>query len=173
MLTFFKTLFIFALSAMPILGAGQQCNLNIRGKIVDASTGVALSDAHIELKPTRITGASDANGNFLLGNLCKGEYHVSISHLGCAPEIVFINLKKDTVITIFLFHHSELISEVDVHAHRDATNAQTTNSISVAEIVSNANKNIAQQIENIAGVSSLNTGSGISKPIIHGRGSSK
>ena len=165
---YFKDIFLLHILAMPVLLHGQDCSLKIGGRIIDASTGTALSDARIEIKPAKITTASDTFGNFQVGNLCPGEYHVNVSHLGCAPESMFINLKKDTVVSIFMFHHSELVSEVDVHAHKMETESQTNSTISVSEIVANANKNIAQQIEGIAGVSTLNTGAGISKPIIHG-----
>lgn len=159
---------VAALVCISFFAEGQQCNLKITGKIIDASTGSGLSNANIEVKSKQLIVASDNFGNFSLENMCPGDYHLSFSHLGCATETLFLRLKKDTVVSIFLNHHSELIDEVAVHGNKIESTSQTNNTISVAEIISNANKSIAQQIEGIAGVSSLNTGAGISKPIIHG-----
>ena len=165
---FNKTVALFGFALLPILSFGQPCNLKITGKIVDASTGMPLANANISINKSKSFAASDSLGNFTLKNLCAVDYHIKFSHLGCAPEVFFISLKKDTSLVVFLAHHSELINEVDVHADAIEMNEKASNTIGATEIIGNANKNLAQTIENIAGVSTLNTGSGISKPIIHG-----
>ncbi len=165
---FNKSIALLSVALLPFLNFGQQCNLIIKGKIVDASTGLPLANATVSIEKTKFFAASDSLGNFKLKNLCAAGYHIRFSHLGCAPEVFFLNLKKDTNLVVFLAHHSELINEVDVHADAVDADKKASNTIGATEIVGNANKNLAQSIENIAGVGTLNTGSGISKPIIHG-----
>ncbi len=150
------------------LAIGQNCNYKITGNVIDATTGTFLKDATIDLNPVGQQKLTDANGSFTFTQLCQNQYHIRIAHMGCSPEVLYLDLKKDTSFVIYLYHHIELMNEVTVHGERNEQVSQTSSTINESEIAANANKNIAQTIENIAGVSSLNTGAGISKPIIHG-----
>ncbi len=60
------------------------------------------------------------------------------------------------------------MNEVVVHGKKDSNTAQVSSTINTEEVVAEGNKNLAEIIEKIQGVSILKTGSGISKPVIHG-----
>lgn len=69
---------------------------------------------------------------------------------------------------ITLHHHAELLNEISVHGTQQQTTTQAVNSISRDEIARNANKSLTELLEKISGVQSLKSGTGISKPVIHG-----
>ncbi|MFZ1717162.1 MAG: carboxypeptidase-like regulatory domain-containing protein, partial [Saprospiraceae bacterium] len=153
-------------STTPMMS--QTCNLTLKGKISDESTGFPLEFATILIKETQQGQVADSLGLFVMNQLCPGAYHLQISHLEGENEVIFIQLLRDTSLDITLHHHAELLNEISVHGTQQQTTSQSVNSISKDEIARNANKSLAELLEKISGVQSLKSGSGISKPVIHG-----
>lgn len=141
----------------------------LKGSIVDESTHQALSFANIFIKEIEKGATSDENGDFEISNIPTGKYHIRVTHLGCEPQIIFINIEKDTSIHIHLHHHSELLDEVVIHGHHSGNSAtENSSSLNQGFIKEQANLDLSLLLENILGVSALKTGSSLSKPIIHG-----
>ncbi len=138
------------------------------GYVFDKSTGIPLEYTTIYLDEAKTGATTDASGFFNIGSLCPGNYHARISHIGCETQRRFIILSRDTVLTIYLSHHAELLDEVVVHGSKAENSTQTSNTLNREVISGQSNKNLSDILENIAGVSSLRNGSGISKPVIHG-----
>lgn len=143
------------------------CNYSLKGLILDEETRIPLAYANIFIPSLQVGVASNEKGFFELKNLCKGSYHIQFSHIGCETKTRFLKLVKDTTISIRLLHYDELLHQIEVVAQKSLpTNAKNT--ISEESIISQSNKNLANILENIAGVSTLKSGSGIAKPVIHG-----
>ena len=168
MLSFSKYGFVLASLLLPVLLSAQHCDLSIKGHISDRSTGIALSYSGVYNINTEDGVIADSLGNFLLENLCSGVHRLRITHIGCETREVTVSLQNDTTINIYLDHHAELLNEVVVHGKSENNTAQVSNTIKMDEIHLEGNKNLADIIEKIQGVSILKTGSGISKPVIHG-----
>jgi len=165
-----KNKFFFHLffSLASFAAQAQDCQLTLSGYTLDKGTGFALPYSNIYLEDQKIGTTSDSVGYFELKNLCSAAYHMEFSHIGCEPEHQFFTLKSDTLINIYLNHHAELLDEVVVHGDKAEHSAQVSNTISEEEIAQNSSKNLSDLLENIAGVSVIKNGSGISKPVIHG-----
>jgi len=163
-----KILLISFLSCLGFLLQAQDCSLRLSGYTLDKGTNFPLPYAAIYLEDQKIGTTSDSIGFFELTNLCPAEYHIEFSHIGCEAEHQFLTLSNDTTINIYLNHHAELLDEVVVHGDKAAHSAQVSNAISEEEIAQNSSKNLSDLLENIAGVSVIKNGSGISKPVIHG-----
>ena len=112
--------------------------------------------------------ASDSLGNFSLSKLCQGDYHLRFNHIGCETRSVFISLQKDTVISINMHHYNELIDEVEIHDHHSEHETAASTSINKEDIAEIANKDLSEMLESMTGVSSIKSGAGVSKPVVHG-----
>ncbi len=152
----------------PLLLLSQNCSLSLKGTVLDTGTKIPLPFSTIYLKGENLGTSADDQGHFEIENLCAGEYHIEVSHIGCEAEEIFLKLSADTIVNILLHHHDELLDEVLVHGTQEDNSAQMSNTISTEEINQKSNQNIADILEGIAGVSTLKNGSGISKPVIHG-----
>lgn len=147
---------------------GQNCSLSITGNVTDEGTGIPMAYGTVFVEELKNGVASDSLGNFQLTGLCKGEYHLRFNHIGCETKTLFVLLSKDTVININMHHHSELVDEVMVHDHHSQHETAASSTISQDAISEEANKDLSVMLEQMTGVSSIKTGAGVSKPVVHG-----
>ncbi len=161
-------LFIVLFFLCPIIGHTQDCVINFSGFILDKSTHIPLPYSTVYLEEHYTGAVSDSVGFFQLEGLCAKEYHLRLSHIGCETEHLFVNLTQDTLIRLYLEHHNELLDEAVVHGEAGEHSTQVSSTISNEAIAQESNKNLSDVLENITGVSSLKTGTSVSKPVIHG-----
>ena len=161
-------LYLLGAWLLVVLAYGQPCTYTIKGVVNDQSTQTPLADAYIVLEEANLETFSDEAGNFIINQVCAGDYHLNIAHMACSSKRIYIHLHKDTTIYIYMDHHSELISEVHVHGDLIKDKTQTSVTVEKSGILDATGKNLSQTIENIAGVSTLTNGSGIAKPVIQG-----
>jgi iron complex outermembrane recepter protein len=160
---------LLILTLLPILAIAQKCSISIRGYIKDASTGMPISYANVVLEESQHGTISDSLGFFAINGICNGEYHLSVSHIGCETQRTFMHLHKDNLaIQITLNHHEHTFEDIVVSGARDKPTAQESQSIQEQKIAENPNQNFSNLLENITGVSTLKNGAGIAKPIVHG-----
>ena len=146
----------------------QACQLVVRGTIFDEFSAQPLDFAEVYLEEGETGTVSDEAGNFVLDNLCPGDYHLRISHVACHPERVFLQLRADTVLVIRLQHHAESIEGVVVTSQRQQRAGQSQQTLTRQELEQSAGKSLGELVSGIAGVSSIKSGSGIVKPVIQG-----
>lgn len=146
----------------------QNCTYSISGQITDASTQTSLAGATIILKETLKTTVTNEKGEFVFENICQGDYHVIISHIGCEDKEEFLHVDGHQKLNIEMPH---LINMLDGVQLVEKTHQLTTQSVQVVKqqsIQKNANKNLANQLESLIGVTTLKNGNSIAKPVIHG-----
>ena len=173
---------------LPLLALGLSANLYgqsetwfISGRVTDASTAEALAFANVYLEELDLGSLTDDDGYFVLPqvspesgvndrtrNLPSGDYHLRISHVGCEPERIFIQLTKDTFLDIQLVHHPELIDEVVVHGQASDNSTQSSSTLTELDIIRAGDGNLGQLLDGLSGVSMLRNGAALSKPVIHG-----
>lgn len=150
------------------LEAQAQCNRTLSGYILDKSTKSPLAYANVYLEETQSGATADSLGFFSVENICPQNICFKFYHLGCKPQRKCFSFAKDTLVYIYLTHYDELLNEVVVHGEADHQPTQISTTIDIEGITKSANKNLSDILEQVAGVSTLKTGSGISKPIVHG-----
>ena len=161
-----RLLTIFLL--LPIFSFSQNCTLSVSGFVKDLDTGEPLLAANIYIEDISKGVTSDSNGFFDIKNVCAGDYHILISHLGCETQRVFIQLNKDTSLIISMNHSAHVLNGLVVSSNITPNSTQNTRAINEQNISDNLDKNLSNLLESLSGVSTLKNGSGISKPIIHG-----
>ena len=152
----------------------QNCQLSFKGKITDFHDGTPIINASLKIENSKKYAVTDFDGMFEFKNLCQGKITFIIEHISCEPKKITIYLNKDTFKEINLEHHVEDLKEVIVTSTHKVTSktTQTTN-IDTKTIEEYSGKSLGDALKNVAGVSSINTGNAIVKPVINGLHSSR
>jgi len=66
----------------------QESSITLKGKIVDFSTGEALTGVEVEIEGTNLSTYSDLDGNFSFENLKPGEYSIIASFISYKKSLV-------------------------------------------------------------------------------------
>ena len=148
----------------------QECNYSFYGEIFDLHLNENLSDAKIKLEGIEIEVFSNQIGEFVIENLCKGEYSIVISHPNCKPLNVTISIPRKEVKKIYLEHHQTELEEIIVMG--ESILSEGISSIEALmtseETLRYKSKSLGDAIEQLSGVSSYKTGNSIVKPVLHG-----
>jgi len=148
----------------------QNCNLTLKGHVIDDDNNEHLGFAYIKLiSPEKIIQTND-NGEFIFLNLCEGNYQLFIQHIGCRDTLINILLSpKSKKVVVKLPHSINNLNEIDVMDKRiEIKKTQTVNQLTSEEILKSKGQNLGDVLKNITGVTSLNTGATVSKPMLHG-----
>ena len=168
---FNKLLFVLVL----FLGFGNcfsqnnACNYSLSGKVIDEHDKSPLVFATVYIKELERGSVSDDKGNYTIENLCKGSYTIVVSHLGCDPITETITITESKKHNFYPEHHTEELKEFTLQEtgfEEEKTVARKE--LSVKEINQSRGKSLGESLKKITGVTALNTGNSISKPVIHG-----
>jgi len=146
------------------------CSSSLSGKVLDEHNSEPLAYATIYIEEIKRGTSSDAEGNYSIENLCDGKYKVIITHIGCEPVVQKVDIKGHTKRNFYPEHHTEELKEFEVATQKDddLPSTQNVSKLNQKEITQLKGKNLGQTLERIPGVTTLNTGNGVSKPVIHG-----
>ena len=137
------------------------CQWQMRGRVLDSAFH-ALEGAEVFLKEGKQRVFTDEAGRFLFRNLCRGLYHLHVSHQGEAHADLEIRLNSDTSLTILLGHEEAELGTVHVHRMR------SSGQVSAADLQAAAYRQGAAALEALEGVRLLQHGNSISKPMVQG-----
>ncbi|MBL7797459.1 MAG: TonB-dependent receptor [Saprospiraceae bacterium] len=153
-------------SIVPLLA--QDCHLALRGKIMDADTREPLGYASVVIEGAGRGAVADANGVFAIANLCEGTtYTVTVRHVECDHQTQIIRLVENTALEFFLHHH--VLQEVQVVEKAVApAPAQAAVASAGSELAAAQGVNLGEALKRLPGVSVLNTGATIAKPVVQG-----
>lgn len=149
------------------LSAMGQCTLRFSGFVRDADTRVPLQNATIRMENGQEL-ASDSNGYFILKGLCPGKIDLEISHVGCLSQLFHLHLKEDGKQDFLLPHASNQLSEVVVVGQGNVSQSGFSEQVSGRALDRTRGQSLAESMQHVAGVSMLQTGTNIYKPVIHG-----
>lgn len=168
--------FIFAV-ALAALGFGyaQDCNYTFLGELTDFHDGTPIISATIFIKEQDKYLTSDFDGKFKIENLCRGPLTLTISHVSCETKTVSYSIEANTSKEINLEHHTEELSEVSIVglSNRKETKTAQETVINEKALSKYSALSLGDALKEVAGVSSLNTGNTIVKPMINGLHSSR
>lgn len=175
---FYKMKQIFLLSIplllWPHLISGQSnssCNLKCEVHVRDSETKEILGGATVFIKEMNIGAVTDNKGCFVFRNLCAGRYIFDCEYVGYVKiqDTVLIDKSDNLIIELKSAPHE--IKEVVVQGGRkkeEGLNAIATSTISGNELESTRGQSLGESLKDITGLNSIQTGPGISKPVIHG-----
>jgi len=151
------------------------CNCTLRGKVISKESGEVISGSYIYLKGQKIKAQTDEKGNFKLEKICPGTYTLVCEMSSFNKIETSITLKDHDELTenLSLETHDEHLMEVLVTGKKTVNTAQLKGELSAEERSQRNGLSLGEMLKGISGVQSLQTGSSISKPIIHGMHSSR
>lgn len=148
----------------------EKCTLTIRGRVVDNDTQLPLSGVTITASPGTQQALSDGHGYFRISRLCAGtRYTVTASSVGFDSVSLVVIPDGLTPLTIALHHGHILLHDVDVVGHQQTTiTANPVRSVSAEQVAQARGKTLADIFRTLPGISMLQTGTTIAKPVING-----
>lgn len=167
-----------ALTVLTLLctlqGITQDCIYKFSGKTIDFHDGTAIVGASVYIKELNKYAVSDNEGKFEILQLCKGQYTVLFSHIGCDDKEVIIDLKADVQKVFFLEHHIENLQNINLTGKtpKQTKSGQETR-LSSETIDNYSSLSLGDALKQVTGVTSLSTGNTIVKPVINGMHSSR
>lgn len=166
-------LFIIAVLS-SLLAVSQDCNAILLGEVLDFHDNSPLVGATISITGKDVKTISNGNGKFTFKNLCEGVIELEVSHPECTSKFVTLTIDGDTFEKIKLEHHLEELEEVKVVGDVPTnTNSGQEESLSLKDIERSSGNSLGDALKKIPGVSTLNTGGNIVKPVIQGLNGSR
>jgi len=144
-----------------------QCSLKISGQILDLDDGEELEGV-VTLNDS-ITKVADKHGRFVFTGVCEGDHTLLIRHFGCRDTVLSIHAVSNLSLKIKLPHSAFQLHEIDIMDKRqEIKNTQTVDKLDAKELQKTSGQTLGEVLKSIPGITSLNTGGTISKPMIHG-----
>ena len=153
----------------------QTCDYSITGVVRDFHDGSVLANSTLSVNGYDIYALSDFDGKYTLDGLCAGTYVITITHPECEVAEFTVEVQRDLQRDFKLEHHTEELNAVTVQGENlnqgTISGSQEVLKSEVLEQYSNAS--LGDALREVPGVSSLNTGSTVVKPVINGLHSSR
>ena len=153
----------------------QNCTHNLSGTVIDSHDGSLLVGATLIVAGTEQTVGTDFDGKFVIPNLCDQTYSIQVYHPYCSARGFTVKISGDTEKTFRLEHHLEELNEVTLQGNAVLDKTKTLNEkiISSNALERFSSGSLGDALNSLSGVSSLNTGNTVVKPMINGLHSSR
>jgi iron complex outermembrane recepter protein len=147
----------------------QDCHLALSGRVTELGQTEPLAYASIYIKEIDKGTQSDENGHFIIANLCQNTpYTIRVSHVECEHTVQIVRLTENTELDFHLPHHTAIGEVVIVEKAIAIVAIQAATSVEKAELEAAKGLNLGETLKRLPGVTTLNTGATISKPVIQG-----
>ena len=166
-------LMILLICSFPLLS--QDCDYTLRGILTDFHDGTVLEGATIIVAGSERSFVTDSEGKFIIHHLCNETYSIQVSHPFCLTKGFRVSVTRDTFKTFKLEHHLEELNEITINGKVVSNQSRTLqeNIINKEELERYSSRSLGDALANLSGVSSLNTGNTVIKPMINGLHSSR
>jgi iron complex outermembrane recepter protein len=148
--------------------SGQGCNGTLEG-IVRDENGLPLPNAVVSIEKTQFQVISDVNGVFVINGLCQGHYDLLVSFIGYESQRVDLPFPAVTSLNVRLEPSETLLEDVVIEGGQTPRSvSQAASSLGSEDLRALHGKPLGESLKEIPGVSALQTGPSIFKPVIHG-----
>ena len=164
---------LLLLSSMPSFS--QNCDNTLSGTITDLHDGSSLVGAVLVVVGSEQAVQTDLDGTFTISNLCNDTYSIQVSHPHCLTKGYTVKVLGNTNKNFALEHHLEELNQVIVEGKAFSNKSKTIleSTISKEELERFSSATLGDALNSLSGVSSLNTGNSVIKPLINGLHSSR
>jgi iron complex outermembrane receptor protein len=157
----------------PLPNSIPHCDCFIHGKVIDNATKEPIVGAVILVKEQNKGTTTDVNGHYHIANLCQGTYTIIGRIVGYQEKTYTIKLVHEAEQEIKLSEGELHLANVDIKAEKIDNLTQTKNVLENAALDQTRGQSLGETLKQISGVTTLQTGSSISKPVIHGMHSNR
>lgn len=147
----------------------RPCNIHFEGEVLDIETNRPLEYTAIKIKELNLLIQSDFKGYFEIKDICPGNYTLQLSLNGYEPLTFTIDIPSNLHKDVFLSRSQNMLNTIQV-ASTKKTELLNSNSnrLSQKDVDRKAGENLGTILKQLPGLNTLNTGVGISKPVITG-----
>ena len=132
------------------------------------STHENLANATVHLSGIGKILITNYKGDFTFDSLCAGTYSIIITHSSYDSTVRTVRLTEKAHIDFDLIPAENALSEVTVTGIRGIQNTGLKRELSGRELNKTRGLSLAEALSKMNGVAMLQTGSNVSKPVIHG-----
>jgi iron complex outermembrane recepter protein len=157
---FFVLLLVIACPAMY----GQDCSYRLTGHVHSTVTHENLAGAVVTLGGKSIV--TDGNGDFRFDSLCAGNYRLVITHTSYDSISRTVVVSKNAHVDLDLKPLQNVLSEVTVTSARQPVQTGDRKQLSGADLEETRGGSLAEALSKLNGVTMLQTGATIAKPIV-------
>ncbi|MGB5699754.1 TonB-dependent receptor domain-containing protein [Muriicola sp.] len=153
----------------------QNCDYTLSGTVTDLHDGSLLIGATLIVAGTEQAVETDLDGKFTIPNLCNNTYSIQVSHPYCLTKGFSVKISGNTSKSFKLEHHIEELNQITVEgkAYSNKSKTMLENTIAKEELERFSSGSLGDALNSLSGVSSLNTGNTVVKPLINGLHSSR
>lgn len=158
-----------------ITSFSQNCDNTLTGTVTDLHDGTILNGATLIVAGTDQAVQTDHDGKYILSNLCNGTYSIQVSHPFCLTQGFTVKISGNTTKSFKLEHHLEELNTITLEGKAYSNKSKTIleNTIDKESLERFSSGSLGDALNSLSGVSSLNTGSTVIKPLINGLHSSR
>lgn len=158
------------LAASVALGQQREpCSVTLVGRVIDSTTSGPLADATVRIANSDKGVTTLPDGRFALSNLCPQDLFIEVQFLGYKSKVIFIESNRLIIEWLILLEPSEiLLGNIAISAPDLPPGSISKESISIDDISRGGGKSLGEVLSKINGVTTLKSGPGIAKPVIHG-----
>ncbi len=153
----------------------MDCSCVLEGNVTSKETKESIPGAYIYIKGTNKFAQSDSKGFFRIPSLCPGNYTLICQMSSFETVEIPVSIQDEVKHNenFSLSSHEEHLQEVVVSGKKTESSAQLRGRLSKDERAERDGLGLGEMLKGISGVQSLQTGSTISKPVIHGMHSAR
>jgi iron complex outermembrane receptor protein len=163
---------LFVVLALPVSAISQQI-FTLSG-IVGDNDKQPLPAASVLVSPGNYGTVTDKNGKFIIGKLQPGDYTIQVIYLGYKKYSCQLNLKNNVTLEITLEPELLTLNEITItDNYADQRKREESVSVEVVNneyLKQNLGGSLMKSLDRLPGVSTIDIGSGQSKPVIRGLG---
>ena len=159
---------VILLFANMVQAQVSDCHINFHGHLIDIKTRESIPGVQVRIKELCKAAVSDSMGVFSFSDLCIGQYSFACEVIGYDTLVKKINLTKSGH-DVFELSGQELGTvEVTGEQKKEALSTVAHETLSGVAIDEVRGESLGESLKDITGLNSIQTGPGISKPVIHG-----
>ena len=149
-------------------GAQTACTLTLAGRVADHEAGMVLPGATVRLLETGEVSATDLYGNYHF-HVCQGTYHLEVSFVGYRSETLEVRVATSGVRNFQLHPDAVQLQGAVVRGQAaPATATQATTALAGRDLAATRGQSLGEALLKVSGVSAIQTGPNVFKPMIHG-----
>ena len=151
---------------------------SVRGTVTDVK-GEPLPGVNVIFPELNRGTSTKANGQFLLQNIPSGTYVLTFSFIGYASQNQRVTINNDEATTINIVMHQQSLDIATItvtgaaYASDPLTTAADIDVIAGPEKFNSQQTSLGASLDQLAGVSTISTGSNVGKPVIRGLSGSR
>ncbi|RFS14354.1 TonB-dependent receptor [Emticicia sp. C21] len=149
------------------------CDCFIHGIVLDNATKQPIVGAVVFVKEQNKGTTTDVTGHYHIANLCQGTYTIIGRIVGYQDKTYTVKLVHEAEQEIKLSEGELHLANIDIKAEKIDNLTQTKNVLENAALDQTRGQSLGETLKQISGVTTLQTGSSISKPVIHGMHSNR